>query len=96
MSVWPRGLVTGTPSRTSVEVDGMPRHIADVRQAERSHVQSPDEEEIYEEEHETSVRHLFDLEPLDVEAGGEPANAELRRDARGRQPSLRYWDFLVH
>ena len=35
MSVWGRGRVTAVPSDLSVEVEGMPRHIADVRLAER-------------------------------------------------------------
>ena len=28
---WPRGTVTGTPGSVAVEVDGVPRHVADVR-----------------------------------------------------------------
>ena len=42
---WPLGVVTAVSSTTCVEVDGMPRHVADCRPvpAERSAQESPDE-----------------------------------------------------
>ena len=61
---WPMGLVTAVPSATQVEVDWMPRHVADCRSADRMSDTSAgavEEEETTEEE--TAVKEGV-VEPL--------------------------------
>lgn len=43
-TVWPRGMVTGVVSETNVEVDGIPRHVSDLRQVPAKVEESSDGE----------------------------------------------------
>ena len=81
---WPMGLVTAVPSATQVEVDWMPRHVADCRSADRMSDTSAgavEEEETTEEE--TAVKEGV-VEPL-------PA----RYSGRDRRPPTYLKDYFV-
>ena len=78
-ALWQKGLVTAINSRNNVSVDGMPRHILDVRRIVSVIEDSDDEQE--EVEHE------------DQKAGR--AEAERRYPDRGRRPPRWLGDYAT-
>ena len=78
---WVEGVVTATPSRTSVEVNGIPRHVADCRQ-------TPAVEKIAAE-----TESAKDNDPRCDDGDGEPVRPGLRRSTRERRPPAYLSDF---
>ena len=78
-ALWPKGVVTAINSRNNVSVDGMPRHILDVRRVVSVIEDSDDEQE--EAEHE------------DQKAGR--AEEEHRYPDRGRRPPQWLGDYAT-
>ena len=76
---WQKGVVTAINSRNNVSVDGMPRHILDVRRVVSAIEDSDDEHEEVEREDQEAVR----------------AEAERRYPDRGRRPPRWLEDYMT-
>ena len=99
VSLWKKGQVTAVTSDVAVKVNGMPRHIADVRLAER---RLSSNQEPCEEQHDADVvedggdTDESNLEPEEDGVQDEQAPASLRRSTRLRQPPQRYGLAYTH
>ena len=78
-ALWQKGVVTAINSRNNVSVDGMPRHILDIRRVVSVIEDSDDEHEEAEHEDQEAVR----------------VEAERRYLDRGRRPPLRLEDYMT-
>ena len=94
---WKRGKVTGVNSANNVSVDGMPRHVLDMRRVyEFSEEDSTDEEPGGEEEPEEEDEPGEEEEPEEPGEERRPDSSGLRRSARARQPPRWMSDYVSH
>ncbi|KRY25976.1 Pol polyprotein [Trichinella spiralis] len=88
-----KGTVTGVVSDQAVEVDGMPRHVRDLRRRTPSVSAASDFSEQTAGEEEEMIIHLRPRDAADVdqsaEPAPEPASAGPRRSTRIRKPTAR-------
>lgn len=83
---WKRGVVTGINSSNNIEVDGMPRHVLDVRKFVRLELESDNDHTEDEVEEEIVGETELKLELVAEELEGRPEEDDRRYPERERRP----------